>query len=448
MALKYIPDSKPDMNTAVIPELKFAALLKHAGPPVWRRTDRRLTVLLIAALIWSFIGQIDQVVTAPGKVIPHDKVKIIQHLEGGIVKQVIARENSIVKAGDPLVEIDLATSGINRAEMTARMATLQFSKARLEAESQGTALHFPDELTKKFPAVAEAELSTYKARHEERSGALDALSGQSAQGRQRVTELQAKLISLNANLSLARQELAISEDLVKDKLTSQLEHFQRKSAVERLKGEVAMTMQAIPGAQAGQNESIGRRREEEAKFRRRAADELGELERKLASLQQELGRANDQEGRSLIRSPIDGVVRNVRYQSAGNVVKPGEPIMEIVPLGEELVVEVNLSPADRGYVSLNQPALVKISAYDYFRYGGLEGKVTAIAADTDTGKNEEHFYRVIISTQKSWLGDNPSQFPITPGMVGEVDIKAQSQSIFWLLIKPVLKLKHEAFREV
>jgi adhesin transport system membrane fusion protein len=138
----------------------------------------------------------------------------------------------------------------------------------------------------------------------------------------------------------------------------------------------------------------------------------------------------------------------VRYQSAGNVVKPGEPIMEIVPAGEELVIEVTLNPADRGYVSVNQPALVKLSAYDYFRYGGLEGKVTAIAADTDAGKNEEPFYRVTISTRKSWLGASPGQLPITPGMVGEVDIQAQSQSIFWLLIQPVLKLKHEAFREM
>ncbi|MES2538796.1 MAG: HlyD family type I secretion periplasmic adaptor subunit [Pseudomonadota bacterium] len=432
------------------PESRLDALLERAGKPVWRRWDLRLVLLLIAALAWSFVGQVDQVVTAPGKVIPQNKVKVIQHLEGGIVKRVIVRENAVVKAGDPLVDLDLATGGINLAEMTARMAALQFAKARLEAESQGNAPKFPPDLTNQYPAVAEAERSTYKARRDELAGALAAFSGQSAQGRQRVTELQAKLVSLQANLRLANQELAVSEDLVKDKLTSQLEHFQRKSAVERLKGEVAMTQQAIPGAQAGQNETDGRRREEEARFRRRAADELGEMERKLTSLQQELGRANDQEGRSLIRAPIDGVVKNVRYQSAGNVVKPGEPIMEIVPVGEELVIEVNLNPSDRGYVTLNQPALVKISAYDYFRYGGLEGKVTAIAADTDTGtgRNEEHFYRVTVSTKRAWLGASPGQFPITPGMVGEVDIKANSQSIFWMLIKPVLKLKHEAFREV
>jgi adhesin transport system membrane fusion protein len=438
----------PDARPGLAPALTLDTLLERAGPPIWRRADRRLTLMMLALLLWMFLGQVDQVVTAQGKVIPQDKVKQIQHLEGGIVKRVVARENSAVKAGDLLVELDLATAGINLPEMQTRRAALQFAKARLEAESQGAAPVFPQDLLQQYPAVAEAERATYRARKEELSGALEALSGQSSQGQQRVAELRAKLASLNANLKLAVQELQVSEELVRDKLVSQLEHFQRKSAVERLKGEVAMTQQAIPGAQAGQDETLGRQREEEARFRRRAADELGELERKLASLQEELGRASAQEGRALIRAPIDGFVRNVRYQSTGNVVKPGEPIMEIVPAAEELVIEVTLNPADRGYVSLNQPALVKLSAYDYFRYGGLEGRVTAIAADTDAGKNEEPFYRVTVSTHKSWLGDAPGQFPITPGMVGEVDIQAQSQSIFWMLIKPVLKLKHEAFREI
>jgi adhesin transport system membrane fusion protein len=427
---------------------QLAAVLEAQGPPVWRRVDRRLSMLLVIALLWTFIGQVNQVVTSQGKVIPQDKVKVIQHLEGGIVKRVLARENAIVKAGDPLIELDLATGGINKPEMRSRMAALQFAKARMEAESQGRPPVFPEHLAKEFAAVADAERSTFKAHHAEFSGAVDALSGQITQGRQRIAEMQAKLTSLEATLSLAKQELAVSEDLVRDKLISQLDHFQRKNAVERLQGEVAMTRQAIPGARGGLEESRARKREEEGKFRRRAADELGEVERRIGSLQEELGRATDQEKRAIIRSPIDGVVKNVRYQSEGNVVKPGEPVMEVVPSREELVVEVSLSPADRGYLSIGQQALVKISAFDYYRYGGLDGKVTAIAADTDTGKNEERFYRVTISTDKSWLGDAPGEFPISPGMQAEVDIHVGSRSIFWLLIKPILKLKHEAFREI
>lgn len=430
------------------PEATLAAVLDKAGPPVWRRHDRRLAVLIVLALLWSFIGHIDQVVTAPGKVIPQDRVKLVQHLEGGIVKSMAVRENTRVKAGDPLLELDLATGGINRSEMSARMAALKFARARLEAESRGQEPKFPSDLAAEYVAVAAAERATYRARRDELSGALDALTGQGGQNRQRVAELQAKLLSLEANLKLARQELVMSEELVKDNLTSKLDHFQRKGTVERLQGEVSMTRQAIIGAQAGQDETSGRRREEEAKFRRRAADELGELERKMTSLEQELQRANDQEARTVIRSPIDGVVKNLRFQSPGNVVKAGEPIMEIVPEREVLVVEVNLSPADRGYVTVDQSALVKISAYDFFRYGGLEGKVTAIAADSDIGKNDEQFYRLIVTTDRAYLGEDAARWRIEPGMQGEVDIKIDSRPIFWLLVRPVLKLRHEAFRKI
>ncbi len=423
-------------------------VLDRVGFPVWRRVDRRMTLLLLAAVLWSFIGQIDQVVTAQGKVIPHDKVKVIQHLEGGIVKKVLVHENTEVKAGDPLIELDLATGGLNKSEMAARMAALKFSKARLEAESRGGDPKFPAQLAKQHPDVAEAERSTYRARWDEFLSGQEALSGQIKQARQRIGELEAKLKSLNASLKLANQELQVSEDLVKDKLTSQLDHFQRKNNVERLLGEIAMTQQSIPAAKAAVDEAMARKREEEAKFRRRAADELGELERKVSSLNEDLGRATDQENRAVIRSPIDGVVKNLRYQSEGNVVKAGEPVMEVVPLNEELVIEVTLNPADRGYVQLGQRAQVKISAYDFFRYGGLEGKVAAIAADTDVGKNEEHFYRIRVSTEKAWLGAKAGELPISPGMQGEVDIHVDSRSIFWILVKPVLKLRHEAFREI
>ncbi len=424
------------------------ALLSEHGTAFWRLWDRRILLLLLLVLLWSMVAHVDRVVTASGKVVPLDKVKVIQHLEGGIVKNLLVRENQEVKAGQPLVELDLATAGVNGAEMSARMAGFRLAQVRLEAESSGQEPRWPAELVKQFPAVHEAERSTYQARRAEHANTLSAIDGQVTQGRQRVAELRARLTSLEAGLRIAQQELAISENLVKDKLVSQLEHFQRRSAVERMTGDIESTRQAIPGAQAGADEALARRREEESKYRRRATDERSELERKMASLNEDLNRAQDQENRSVIRAPIDGVVKNVRYQSAGNVVKAGEPIMEVVPLKDQLVIEVRLSPADRGYVMLQQNALVKISAYDFYKYGGLEGTVTGIGADTDLGRNEEQFYRVVISTTKSHLGRNAGVMPITPGMTGEVDIKVSTQSVLWALLRPVLKIKHEAFREI
>jgi membrane fusion protein, adhesin transport system len=431
------------------PEMRpLDEVLDVHGAPFWRRWDSWLLFCLGLVVLWTFVAHVDRVVTAEGKVVPFDKVRIIQHLEGGIVKSVLARENQAVKMGEALVELDLATSGVNGQEMAARMASLKLSQIRLQAESTGVEPRWPTDIVQQFQAVANAERSTYLARRAEHANTLSAIDGQVTQGRQRIAELRARQLSNEASLRIAQQELAISEALVKDKLVSQLEHFQRKSAVERLLGDIEMTRQAIPGAQAGMEEAMSRRSEEESRFKRRASDERGELERKMASLSEEINRAQDQESRAVIRSPIDGVVKNVRYQSTGNVVKAGEPIMEVVPLEEQMVVEVKLNPASRGVVSLNQEVLVKISAYDFFKYGGLTGRVTGIAADTDVGRNEEQFYRVIVSTDKAHLGKKAGVMPITPGMTGEVDIKVDTQSVFWSLLRPVLKLKHEAFREI
>lgn len=423
-------------------------IVQEHGAPYWRLLDRRLLFTVVLLLLWSLFTHLDRVVTAQGKVVPFDKVKVIQHLEGGIIKNLLVRENQEVKMGEPLVELDLATTGVNGAEMSARMASFKLTQIRLQAESTGLEPKWPSNNAKQFAALAEAERSTYMARKSEHVNTLSAIDGQITQGKQRVAELRARLVSLEASFKIAQQELALSDGLVKEKLVSQLEHFQRKSAVERLSGDIEATRQAIPGAQAGVDEAIARRREEESKFRRRATDERSELERKMASLTEELNRAQDQESRAVIRAPIDGVIKNVKYQSVGNVVKAGEPIMEVVPLKDQLVIEVKLSPADRGYVKLKQSALVKISAYDYYLYGGLDGQVLGIAADTDAGRNDEQFYKVLISTSRAYLGATLNDMPITPGMTADVDIKVDQVSIFWSILRPVLKLKHEAFREI
>ncbi len=423
-------------------------VLKQLGQPHWRAPQRYLMVMLLVILGWMSFGKVDRVVTASGKVIPFDKVKVIQHLEGGIIQDILVRENQAVKAGDPLIRLDLATSGINSGEMSARMMALRLTKMRLDAEAQGKTPQWPADTLAQYPALVNAELNAFRSKRTERDNALQAIDNQVFQNRQRLAESKERLRTQETSLVLAQKELAISEELVKDKLTSQLEHFQRQNKVAQIQGDIASLKQSIPGAQAAINEALARRRQEEARFQRESASESSDIERRIASLTEELSRAQDQEDRSVIRAPIDGVVKNLRFQSTGNVVKPGEPIMEVVPVREQLVVELRLNPADRGYVSLNQEALVKISTYDYLRYGGLNGVVTGIAADTDTGRNEEQFYRVIVSTDKAWLGKQKGEFPIKPGMLGEVDIKVDSQTIMWSLVKPVLKLKAEAFREI
>jgi adhesin transport system membrane fusion protein len=424
------------------------SVIDRVGPPQWRLWDRRALIVLALIILWTLFARIDRVVTAPAKVIPIDKVKVIQHLEGGIVKSLVVKEGQQVKAGDALVVLDLATVGVNGMELSTRMAAMNLTKARLKAESSGAEFSVPSKIDKKLAASANAERNTFLARRSEHQSTLAALEGQLTQARQRVGELRARLNSSQQSLRLAQQELAISEKLIADRLVSEIEHSQRKGAVERLKGDVAAAEQSIPGALAQVDEMLARKAEETGKYRRRASDELVELERNAATLGDQVTRADDQEGRSVIRAPIDGYVKNLKYVAMGNVVKAGEPIMEIVPTKDQLVLEVKLMPADRGYVKLGQEAIVKISAYDFYRYGGLEGKVQAIAADTDEGRNQEQYFRVIVETKQAYFGDYSQGMLITPGMNGEVDIKVETQSLLWALLRPIFRLKAEAFKEV
>lgn len=423
-------------------------VVERVGQPKWRLWDKRALIVLGLIILWTLVARIDRVVTAPAKVIPIDKVKVIQHLEGGIVKELVVKEGQKVKAGDPLVVLDLATVGVNGMELSTRMASLNLTKARLKAESSGAEFVLPKNIDKKLMASANAELNTFFARRAEHRSTLAAIDGQLIQAKQRVGELRARLTSSQQSLKLAQQELAISEKLIADRLVSEIEHSQRKGNVEKLKGDVAAAEQSIPGALAQVEEMSARKAEEAGKYRRRASDELAELERNVATLGEQVTRADDQEGRAIIRAPIDGVVKNLKYVAMGNVVKAGEPIMEIVPTKDQLVLEAKLMPADRGYVKLGQDAVVKISAYDFYRYGALEGKVQAIAADTDEGRNQEQYFRVIVETKQAFFGDQSQGMSITPGMNGEVDIKVETQSLLWALLRPIFRLKAEAFKEV
>jgi adhesin transport system membrane fusion protein len=377
-----------------------------------------------------------------------DKVKVIQHLEGGIVKELVVKEGQHVKTGDPLVVLDLATVGVNGMELSTRMAAMNLTKVRLKAESSGADFTLPAKVDEKLKASATAELNTFIARRSEHRSTLAALEGQLVQARQRVGELRARLVSSQQSLRLAQQELSISEKLISDKLVSEIEHSQRKGNVEKLKGDVAAAEQSIPGALAQVEEVTARKAEEVGRFRRRASDELAELERNIATLGDQVTRADDQEDRAIIRAPLDGYVKNLKYVATGNIVKAGEPIMEIVPANDQLVLEVKLQPSDRGYIKLNQEAVVKISAYDFYRYGALDGKVRAIAADADEGRNQEQYFRVIVETSKAYFGDSSQGMSITPGMNGEVNIKVETQSLLWALLRPIFRLKAEAFKEI
>lgn len=420
-----------------------------ASHPV--KTKNPVALLIIGALltflVWGFFANLEEVSVAMGEVVPQGKVKMIQHLEGGIITEIHVQEGDMIRKDDRLVQLDLGTGGVNKEELEVRLDGLLLNRARLNSEAYGDELVLPTDIVERRADLALSVERSYQARVRDMKSRLAVLQDKVLQKELSVEELEKRLENTKRNLSLASQRFQMSDDLLKDKLTSRMDHLKLESEMQKLEGEMQTLMSSVPKAKAALKESLSQIDEEKTAFQREALEELGQIEQSIAQTREILSKATDQGLRALIRSPIDGVVKNMTYNTIGGVVTAGEPIMEIVPIGENLVIEARLNPIDRGYVEENQDAVVKINTYDFVRYGSLDGKVIHVAPDSTTSPEGETFFRVVVQTEKTYLGDKEGIYAITPGMEATVDIHTGEKSVMEYLIKPVLKMKHEAFRE-
>jgi adhesin transport system membrane fusion protein len=421
-------------------------LIKRPMPSL-RAAAWPIMILITALLTWANFAKLDEVSVALGKVVPLGKTKVVQHLEGGIVQEIYVSEGDTVSVDQDLLLLDLASGGTNREELQVRLDSELAARARLEAEAEGRKLKFPRTLETRQPALVEAQRQAHDARQRELKASISVLKEQIKQRELDVKEMQAKKKATERNYSLARERLAMSASLLAEGLTARIEHLKLEAEVEDLDGQLKGLVPAIPRAQAAVEEARKRVSESEEGFRREAREELNKVEQSIARIQELISEAEKQGARSAIKSPINGIVQKMVVNTVGGVVKPGEPIMEIVPTGDKLVVEARLNPTERGFIVEGQPAVVKISTYDFVRYGGLDGRVIAVAPDASTDENGAPYFRVVVQTDKTYLGKTKDLLPITPGMEATVDIHTGRKSVMDYLIKPVLKLKDEAFRE-
>ncbi len=426
---------------------RLDSLLNDHPLPSWRMFAWPVMILMTGMIIWSYFAELDEVAIATGEVVPRGKIKVVQHLEGGIIQELFVAEGDVVKKGQDLLQLDLASSGTNKEELQVRLDSDLLTRARLVAEAEGTELKFPADVAERRQTIVQSQRQAYNARKREFGSTLRVMAEQVKQKQLETQELQAKRKAAERNYGLARERLKISKSLLSEGLTSKIDHLQLEAEVESLEGELKGLDQSIPKTQAAVEESKQRLEESETRFRREARDELGKTEQSIARIRELLTKATEQGIRANIKSPIDGVVKNMRYNTIGGVVKSGEPILEIVPTGERLVIEAKLNPTERGFISEGQRAVVKISSYDFARYGGLDGEVIRVGADSSTDENGAPFFRVVVSTERNYLGQREGDLPITPGMQATVDIHTGTKSVLDYLIKPVLKMKDEAFRE-
>jgi len=361
---------------------------------------------LLVLLIWAWLFNLEEVSTGTGKVIPSSKEQIIQSLEGGILTKLDVNEGDVVEKGQILAQLDPTRLASNVGESQSLLISAQATAARLRAEVNGTPLTFPEEV-KKSPKLVQEETALYRSRRE---------------------NLEQSLSGYEQAAKLVRQELAMTEPLVAKGAASEVEVLRLKREANDLNNKINDT----------RNE-----------YYVKAREELSKANTDIQTQQQVVNGRADSLQRAVFKAPVRGVVKEIDVTTLGGVIPQNGKLMTIVPLEDKLLIEARISPRDIAFIRPGQEALVKITAYDYSIYGGLDGKVTVISPDTirDEVKQDQFYYRVYIRTDSDRLYNKAGKaFSITPGMVATVDIRTGQKTIMDYLLKPFNKAK-EALRE-
>ncbi|WP_371230052.1 HlyD family type I secretion periplasmic adaptor subunit [Pseudomonas sp. QE6] len=432
-------------DTEFMPEVQGTLL--EDSPNATRITLWAALGLLVAAITWAYFADIEEVTKGEGKAIPSSKVQTIQNLEGGIVSEIFVREGQVVEKNQPLLRLDDTRFASNKGETEADRNSLEARVERLSAEAEGREPVFTDELKKDAPQVVEDQLALYQTRQQRQNSEQNILQEQLRQKSQELQEFRAKAQQYRSSLGLVQQEINMSEPLVKSGAVSPVELLRlRRSAVE-ISGDLNATSLAIPRAEAAVNEIQRKIEESKLGFRSDALKELNEVRTDFNKLTATSRAIDDKVNRTLVVSPMRGIVKQLKVNTIGGVVQPGSDMVEIVPLEDNLLVEARVRPQDIAFLHPGQPATVKFTAYDYTIYGGLKAKLELISADTITDDKGNSFYLIQVRTDKNHLGTDAKPLLIIPGMVATVDIITGEKSVLDYILKPVLKARWEALRE-
>ncbi len=407
--------------------------------------------LFIFFVGWAYFAEIDEVTRGEGQVIPSSKKQVVQSLEGGIVEEIFVREGRTVKKGEILLRIDDTGFSSDLGELQAKQLSLRAQVKRLRTESEdpdATTVKFDDDLRKRAAATTANEETLFEIRK-------SALDNQVSLHRERLQQRRQELAELNEDrkrfkngLDIANREFKLKEPLAKRGIVSKTDVLKLEREISDLRGQLASVQQAMPRVEASIREAERLIDEQKLTFRQNAQTELNAKLSELSVVDQSIKAASDRVVRTDIRSPVDGIVNKLHTNTIGGVVRAGEPLAEITPIEDTLRVEVRVPPKDIAFVSPDQKALVKITAYDFTIYGGLDGEVEIISSDSiKDEETKESYYFVTVRTNENILRKGNKSLPIIPGMVAQVDIITGKKSVLDYILKPIVKAKREALRE-
>ncbi|HOO51166.1 MAG TPA: HlyD family type I secretion periplasmic adaptor subunit [Alphaproteobacteria bacterium] len=402
----------------------------------------------VVIIAWASFAYIDETARGEGQVIPAGEVQIIQNLEGGIVEEFLYKEGETVKKGEVIMRLKDVGALSDLGSNEARYLGLLASVTRLQAEVDGKdSFEFPDEVMKKASESVTEELNAFKANREKLKGQLDVLAQQLSQRKQEISELQTRARDLASVINLSIQEKNMIEPLVEKGSAPRIELIQLQRGIQEKQTELNGVRQSIPRAESARAEAEARIAEMKKSAVAEAQADLALKTIEMNTVKQTLGALEDKKDRTDIRSPVNGTIKDYKVNTVGGVVRPGDPIAEIVPVDDNLLVEVKIKPSDIARLRPDMPAMVKITAYDFTVYGGLKGKVQDISPDTIKNDKGESFYRILVRTEENSLKHDGRELPIIPGMIATVDVVTGEKTIMEYLMKPFLKTVQNSMNE-
>ena len=425
------------------------ATLPFVGPAIKHRqplTGARMVIVASAFafamfLLWASLAHVDEVTRGQGKVIPSNKLQVITAADPATVSEILVRSGQRVRKGQLLARLDSPENVSQLGQLQAETESLQARASRLTEEGMGQSV-----ACKGGDCAGEQALRA--ARESALRSKIGALQASADQRRREAAEAAATINSLQGSLALAQRQVEMLEPLAAKNIVPQTDLMDKRREVVDLQGRIAAAREQQGRAGAAVREALSQASQANFEFRQQALDERSQVNAKIAVNEQSLRGAKGKLDRTEIRSPVDGVVNDVQVTTIGAYVQPGQKIMEVVPLGDKLLVESRVRPSDIAFIKVGDRALVKVTAYDFSIYGGLDGKVVQVSADSIYDEQQkEAYFTVIVETDKSYLTASGHKLPITPGMMTDTQIITGYKSVLTYLLKPVLKARSEALQE-
>ena len=421
-------------------------VLEESGPP---RILRQLLTIISATvgigIVWAAVTQITETAITRGQITPAGSVHLVEHLEGGIVNEILIQDGEIVDAGQPLMRLVSADASAELESLRAREAALALRAERLRAFVTDRAPDFS--VGDGFPELVSDQKSILELQQEARSSQRLVLQSRIDQRRLELKGLEEQKRNLSEQIEITDEQVQMRRNLVDKGLDSRVNLLDSERRITEIRGEYLSVIGEISRTREALHEAEGSLVELEATLRNEALDEMGDVSAELAEVRESQARLEDRIARLTVAAPVDGVIQGLVTRTIGSVVAPGELLMEIVPMDEGIVAEVEILPRDIGHLAVGQPAKVKVTTYDVARFGSLSGELQYISASTFQDEEGEPFFKGIISLDRNFVGGDPSRNLVLPGMVVDADISTGRKTLLQYLLKPVYRALDSSFRE-